>query len=209
MRVVAAMKREHGFTTSEILVTSALLGPVMIAIFLMVDTLQGAYSRGERIADLQQSARIGMARIVRELRTAGLDPSSVIPSLPIPGSIQMAESNRIAFITDSNGDGNSEKIEYRLDLSADPPVLRRQQWATWNGAWSGTNGGQPLAERITVIELAYFGAGGSEIPPGELPARIGEIRRVRIFMRAAAPSGHTPPETYDLISEVHLRNAGL
>ncbi len=209
MRVVSAMKREHGFTTTEILVTSVLFGPVMIVAFLMVDTLQGAYNRGERIADLQQSARIGMARIVRELRTAGLDPSSVIPSLPIPGPIQTAESNRIAFITDSNGDGDSEKIEYRLDLSAEPPVLRRQQWATWNGAWSGTNGAQPLAERIAFIELAYFGAGGSEIPLGELPARIGEIRRVRIFMAAASPANHTPPETYDLISEVHLRNVGL
>jgi len=150
-----------------------------------------------------------MARMFRELRTAGLDPSSVIPSLPIAGPIQRAESDRIAFITDSNGDGSSEKVEFRLDLSADPPVLRRQQWATWDGAWSGTNGAQPLAERITLLDISYFGAGGSEIPPGELPARIGEIRRVRIFMTAAAPSGRTPPEIYDLISEVHLRNAGL
>ena len=209
MREVSAKRRERGFTTTEILVTSVLLGPVMIVAFLMVDTLQGAYSRGERIADLQQSARIGMARIVRELRTAGLDPSSVIPSLPIAGPIQRAESNRIAFITDSDGDGSSERIEFRLDLSGDPPVLRRQQWATWEGAWSGTNGAQPLAERITVLEIAYFGGGGIEISPGELPARIGEIRRVRIFMTAAGPSGRTPPEIYDLISEVHLRNAGL
>ena len=209
MREVSARRRERGFTTMEILVTSVLLGPVMIVAFLMVDSLQGAYTRGERIADLQQSARIGMARMVRELRTAGLDPSSVIPSLPIAGPIQRAESNRIAFITDSNGDGSSEKIEFRLDLSGDPPVLRRQQWATWDGAWSGTNGAQPLAERITVLEIAYFGGGGSEIPPSELPARIGEIRRVRIFITATAPSGRTPPEIYDLISEVHLRNAGL
>lgn len=209
MRIVALIGRDNGFTSTEILVASALFGPVMIVAFLMLGTMQGGYSKGERIADLQQSARIGMARVVRELRTAGLDPSGVIPSLPNPGPIQTAESSRIAFITDSNGDGNSEKIEYRLDVSANPPVLRRQQWATWDGAWSGTNGGQPLAERISSLHFTYFGAGGSEIPASEVPARIGEIRRIRILIQAAATSIQTPPEIYDLISEVHLRNAGL
>lgn len=199
---------ERGFTSSEILLAAALLGPILVIIFLAVDAMQGAYNRGERIADLQQSARIGMARIVRELRFAGLDPSVVIPSLPIQAPIQIAEGSRVAFISDANGDGSSEKIEYRLDLVTDPPVLRRQQWSTWSGGWSGTNGAQPLAERITMTEFTYFGPGG-EIPIGDLPARIGEIRRVRIAITAEAASGHTPAETYRLISEVRIRNAGL
>ena len=198
----------RGFTVSEVLITSALLGPVIIIIFLVVETMQGAYNRGEQIADLQQSARIGMARIVRELRLAGFDSSAVIPSLPIRAPIQTAESSRIAFISDANGDGSSEKIEYRLDLLTNPPVLRRQQWSTWSGSWSGTNGAQPLAERITMTEFTYFGPVG-EIPIGDLPARIGEIRRVRIAIRAEAALGHMPADTYPLISEVRIRNAGL
>ena len=209
MLVGASIEAEHGFSSLEILIASALLGPVIIVVLLMVDTMQGAYNRGERTADLQQSARIGMARIVRELRAAGLDPSAVIQGLPIAASIQTAESSRIAFIGDANGDGNSEKIEYRLDLSADPPVFRRQQWSTWNNGWFGTNGAQPLAERITVAEFTYFGAGDSEIPLSELPTRMGEIRRVRIVIAAVAPSGRVLPETYRLISEVRMRNAGL
>lgn len=149
-----------------------------------------------------------MARIVRELRAAGVDPSGLIPGLPIPGPIQSADISRIAFIGDPNGDGSSKKIEYRLDLSASPPVLRRQQWSTWGGGWSGTSGAQPLAEGITAVEFTYFGAGGGAIPPRELAARLGEIRRVGITITALAPPGRILSEPFRLVSEVQLRNPG-
>ena len=209
MSVVVFMKTERGLTFPEVLIALTLIGPVLISAFIILETMHGAYSRGERRADLQQSARIGMARIVRELRAAGLDPSGLIPGLPNPGPIQSAEISRIAFIGDANGDGSSRKIEYRLDLSASPPVLRRQQWSTWGGGWSGTNGAQPLAEGITAVEFTYFGAGGSAIPPEELAARLGEIRRVGINITAFAPPGHILSEPFRLVSEVQLRNRGL
>jgi hypothetical protein len=206
---VLPIKTGPGFTFSEVLIASTLIGPVLIYAFIVLETMHGAYSRGERRADLQQSARIGMARIVRELRAAGLDPSGLIPGLPNPGSIQTADMSRIAFIGDANGDGNSKKIEYRLDLSASPPVLRRQQWSTWAGGWSGTNGGQPLAEGIMAVEFTYFGPGGSAIPPNELAARLGEIRRVGINITTLAPPGHILSEPFRLVSEVQLRNRGF
>ena len=208
MSVVVSMKTERGLTFPEVLIASTLIGPLLISAFIILETMHGAYSRGERRADLQQSVRIGMARIVRELRAAGLDPSGLIPGLPIPGPIQSADISRIAFIGDPNGDGSSKKIEYRLDLSASPPVLRRQQWSTWGGGWSGTNGAQPLAEGITAVEFTYFGAGGSAIPPGELAARLGEIRRVGINITALAPPGRILSEPFRLVSEVQLRNPG-
>ena len=208
MSVVVSMKTERGLTFPEVLIASTLIGPVLISAFIILETMHSAYSRGERRADLQQSVRIGMARIVRELRAAGLDPSGLIPGLPVPGPIQSADISRIAFIGDPNGDGSSKKIEYRLDLSASPPVLRRQQWSTWGGGWSGTNGAQPLAEGITAVEFTYFGVGGSAIPPGELAARLGEIRRVGINITALAPPGRILSEPFRLVSEVQLRNPG-
>ena len=158
---------------------------------------------------MQQSARIVMARIVRDLRSAGLDPSAVIPGLPIQAAIQTAETNRIAFVGDPNSDGTTDKIEYRLDLSSNPPVLRRQQWSKWNNGWSGTNGAQPLAEWIRSVEFTYFGPGGSVIPSSEIAARMGEIRRVGIVIIAGEPSSQVAPETYRLVSEARLRNVGL
>lgn len=200
---------QRGFVLVELLVASALLAGVVIVLFVTVDTMLGAYSRGEQRADRQQSARIAMARMVRELRAAGLDPGAVISRLPVPAAIQTAEASRIAFITDPGGDGHSMKIEYRLDLSADPPVLRRQQWSTWSSGWSGSNGAQPLAEGITGAEFTYYGANGTAIPSRELPTRLGEIQRVGLIITAGSPGGQSPPETYRLVSAVRIRNAGL
>jgi prepilin-type N-terminal cleavage/methylation domain-containing protein len=209
MRIVASVEGQRGFTLLEMLLASALLAPLMIGLFMMVDTMGGAYSKGESKADLQQSARIVLARIVRDLREAGLDPSAVIPRLPIPAAIQTAEANRIAFIGDANGDGSTEKIEYRLDLSVHPPVLRRQQWSTWNNGWSGTNGAQPLAEGIASAEFTYFGPGGNAIASNEMPARVGEISGVAIAIIARKASNQVTPELYRLVSQVNLRNVRM
>ena len=209
MRAMASPVSDRGFTIVEALVTAALLAPVVIGVCLVLDGMQRAYGRGERSADLQQSARIAMGRMVRELRAAGLDPSAVMPRLPTPSAVQSAESDRIAFLGDPVGDGVTRKIEYRLDLSLETPVLRRQQWSTWNSGWSGTNGAQPLAERISSAEFMYFGPDGSAIPPSGLPARIGEIRRVRIVLEATSSSADHAQQAYVLVSEVRIRNAGL
>jgi len=200
VKVGRPMTRGHGFTCVESMIASALFAPVVVVVLLVIEAMHGAYSRGEQRADLQQGARIAMARIVRELRAAGFDPSGVRPQLAIQSALQTAEPNRVAFIVVVNDKATTEKIEYRLDLSIHPPVLRRQQWSTWSSGWTGTNGGQPLAERITSVEFAYFGPGDSAIAVSDLPARIGEIRRVRVAIMA---------ETYDLVSDVRLRNAGL
>ena len=94
---VISFEERRGFTLVELLIAAAILGPLVIGLFHIVETMQGAYSKGEGRADLQQDARIVMARIVRELRFGGLDPSGVIPHLPIRAVIQTAEISRIAF----------------------------------------------------------------------------------------------------------------
>lgn len=202
---------QRGFTLLELLIASALLVPLVITLFLTLETMQKAYSKGEQRADTQQSARMAMARMIRELRAAGLDPEGVIPRLPVPAVIQTAEMNRVAFIADPDGDGASKKIEYRLDLSVDQPVLRRQQWSwsTSNNGWTGASGAQPLAEGITAIELTYYVADGTAIPSGELLARVGEIQRVGLVITAGSPPGQTSSETYRLGCEVRMRNVGL
>ncbi|MEK6568820.1 MAG: hypothetical protein AABZ38_00735, partial [candidate division NC10 bacterium] len=63
-------------------------------------------------------------------------------------------------------------------------------------------------EGITAVEFTYFGAGSSAIPPHELAARLGEIRRVGINITALAPSGRILSEPFRLVSEVQLRNPG-
>lgn len=210
MRRTTSFPDQRGYTFMELLVASTFLLPLVMTLCLMLESMQRGYSKGEQKADRQQSARIAMARMVRELRAAGFDPEAVIPQLPVPAAIQTAEASRIAFIADPDGDGKkSMKIEYRLDLTADPPVLRRQQWSIWSNGWSKTSRAQPFAEGITGAEFTYYGADGAAIPSSQLPARLGEIQRVGLVITAGSPGGQTPPETYRLVCEVRMRNVGL
>lgn len=209
MRRITPIHDQRGFTLVELLLSSCLLVPLMVTLFLMLEATQRTYSKGEQRADLQQSARIAMTRIIRELRAAGFDPETVISRLPVPAAIQTAEVSRIAFVGDPDGDGLSKQIEYRLDVSADPPVLRRQQWSIWSGGWSKTSGARSLAEGITGLELTYYGSDGSAIPSSELSARLGEIQRVGLIITAGSPPSQIPPETYRLVCEVRIRNVGL
>lgn len=210
MRRTTPVQDQRGFTLVELLMASALLVPLVVTLFLTLEAMQRTYSKGEQRADVQQSARIAMARIVRELRAAGFDPKKVIPQLPVPAAIQTAEVSRIAFIGDPDGEGKkSMKIEYQLDLTDDPPILRRQQWSTWNSGWSGPSGAQPLANGITAVEFTYYGADGVAIAPSEVATRLGEIRRVGVAITAGSPPSQLHPETYRLVGEVQMRNVGL
>jgi type II secretory pathway component PulJ len=214
MRRATFTRTQSGGTLVELLIASTLLVALTLTVFLAIDSLLRTYSRGEQRADLQESARIAAGRMAQELRAAGLDPEGVIPQQPVQAAIQTAETSRIAFITgesDANGNDKSIKVEYRLDLKADPPVLRRQQWS-WSmssNSWTGASGAQPFANGITAVELTYYGADGAAIPSGELAARLGETQRIGLAVTASSPPGHTPPETYRLVGEVRMRNIGL
>ncbi|MEE8282484.1 MAG: prepilin-type N-terminal cleavage/methylation domain-containing protein, partial [candidate division NC10 bacterium] len=69
---------EGGFTLAEVLVATTLSTMVLLGVYLLYDVNQATFIRGEQRTDLQQNARIGMDRLVRELRLAGSDPA-IIP----------------------------------------------------------------------------------------------------------------------------------
>ena len=81
-------RREGGFTLAEVLIASTVSMIVLIGLYLLYDVNQATLIRGEQQTDLQQNARIGMDRIVRELRLVGSDLSGTLsPGGPtIPGA---------------------------------------------------------------------------------------------------------------------------
>jgi len=60
-----------GFTLIEILVTTALLGIVMMAIYSLYLTTQKTASTQDEVVELQQNLRIAMDQMVRDIRMAG------------------------------------------------------------------------------------------------------------------------------------------
>ncbi len=200
----------RGFTLMELLVAATIGVLLVLTIYMMFETNQSTFNKGEADADLQQNARVALDRMVRELRMVGFG------SLPLPctTAIQSATATSISFITDLNGDGSSEKIQYTHDSLSNPPKIKRQQWNTFSGSdcatgWSNTGGAQPLAEKITGLTFTYYDAINNPITPPVASGSLKDIRRVTITLTTSDTLPREGPRSYALRSEVTPRNLSL
>ena len=214
-------RREGGFTLAEVLIASTVSMIVLIGLYLLYDVNQATLIRGEQQTDLQQNARIGMDRIVRELRLVGSDPSltlstgpaipgattncaGVPPAPPPPQAIEIAEATCVRFYADVDSVAPlaTERVEYSYNAATQR--LRRQVWTA-----TGTAGAQPLAERVTALTIAYYDAAGNlllfPIPAGSL----GGIRRISVIITTADTVTGRVPQPFTLRAEIRPRNLGL
>jgi prepilin-type N-terminal cleavage/methylation domain-containing protein len=118
--------RQAGFTLTELLIGLAIGSVMMAAIFGFYVNEQRHVAIREQVAAMQQSGRIGMAMLAREIRMAGYDPTrvgntGVVTDLPaasgLPGfPIDYAVSTDIiAFSIDINEDGVIVSNDANLD----------------------------------------------------------------------------------------------
>jgi prepilin-type N-terminal cleavage/methylation domain-containing protein len=68
------MHNQRGFTLAEMLVVCAIVGLVMAGLLGLVMSGQQAYWFGTTQVDAQQSVRVAMERMVKDIREAGYEP---------------------------------------------------------------------------------------------------------------------------------------
>jgi type II secretory pathway component PulJ len=146
-------------TLAELLVTLAVLGLTLAGLFTGLDHGQHAYAIGMARVESQQSARIALERLARELRGAGAGGEAF-------DAISVAEPERVVLHVDLDGDGaargRGETIAWRLAET----VLRRD----------AGGGAQPVVEGVRSLRLEYLDVAGR-------PARApGEVRSVVITL---------------------------
>lgn len=73
------MNNERGYTLAEMLVVCAIVGLVMASLLGLVITGQKAFWYGTTQVDAQQTARVAVERMVKEIREAGYYPQAPIP----------------------------------------------------------------------------------------------------------------------------------
>ena len=103
-----------GFTLIEILVTLALTGIVMGAVYGAYQSQQKTYITQQSVAEMQQNLRAAMYLMTHEIRMAGYDPRGTADA-----GFETADDDEIRFTKDLDGDGtidsgNSEDITYSL-----------------------------------------------------------------------------------------------
>jgi type II secretory pathway pseudopilin PulG len=127
-------KAEAGYTIPEILVVCAVVGLVMAGLMSLMMTGTQTYAVGSNRVEAQQTARLVVARMIQEIRTAGHDPRSTnftaITPLAPPNTGFMISNDWNAtgaietnLAVNFNGANRGERITYTLVGSE----LRRQE----------------------------------------------------------------------------------
>ena len=217
----------RGFTLVETLIAAALFSVVITGVYVLYTTMQSTLSRGELKSDLQQNARVGLDRMVQEIRMAGYDPSGAIPlvTLPPKAAIRAASSTCLSFVSYNPSDGASAQITYDLNGT----TLRRKEepWVVASLAFSGGSGAQPQAESVNALTFTYYDANNAVLTPAswtsthrcppkaDQPAQaivqldyyqMQQIRRVAIVLRTKDSRPAVSSEYFTLTSDVRLRN---
>src|SRR5512137_3195391 len=138
--------RPRGFSVLEVLVATALFAVVMAGVYSLYIAMQGTFTRGEMKSDLHQNARVGLDRMVQELRMAGYDPENALPQLAYQrfNEIRAATAGCLSFVTYRKHGGSEKSV--RVSYSVSDTVLQRREddWDPAMNVFSGASSTQPL-----------------------------------------------------------------
>lgn len=142
----------RGFTLVELMITIAMAGIIVAAVYSMHIIQQKTYASQDQVTAMQQNIRAAVYSMVSELRMAGYDPT-----FSSSASITAASVATFRFTADLDEDGvntgTNETITYALSGDADNNGVAdsgSSQLTRDTGS-----GAQPLAENIEAIEFLY------------------------------------------------------
>jgi prepilin-type N-terminal cleavage/methylation domain-containing protein len=222
-----AQPAAKGVTLLEVLVASALFAMVLAGVYSLYTAMHGSLTRGETKSDLQQNARVGLDRVVQELRMAGYDPESALAQIAFQpfNELRAAGSHCLSFVTSRTVGGSERTVRVTYHLSGTTLRRRVDSWNPASQAFSTPPHSDidPVAEAVHQLAFAYYdafdrllvpsGAALGGCPPGGTPSvplldahQAAQVRRVGIVLRTLETRPRTAPESYTLTSHVHLRN---
>lgn len=184
----------RGMTLVELLVTTTILGVVILVVTGILLSSSRVESRTVRRAEVQSAGRQTLSLMTTEIRQAGADPGS--PPAGIVG-IVAAQANMLRVRADLNGDGTiqtaepSEDVTYRYNDTT--RVITRDPGS----------GPVPILENVTAMQLSYFDAANQ--PVGPLPLGATDAARVKtIGLTLTSENRDSRPLT--LATRITLRN---
>lgn len=166
----------RGLTLAELLVTVAVTGLLLAAVGTLFLAGQRAYAVGAARVEAQQSARVALERMAKELREAGYDPTGAGLA-----AIVLAEPERVTFQRDLDGDGAVDPTRERVTYLLRGTVLRRD----------AGGGAQPIIEGVRGLRLEYFDREGA------VTAEPGRVVALRVRLEV----GRGPA----VVMETHVR----
>ena len=213
--------QESGFSIAEVLVATAVMLTVLMAVYMVYDTAQQNQSRGLAKAAVQQDVRATFERMARELRSAGYTPSKSGCTSPPTGGITALSSTPVSvtFLTDVDGDpaapgySCTDQVTYTFVPPAnstkpcddsDPQTIGKitRSVQAWNGTgWNPATPTASVAARcITALAITYYDASGTPT------TTAANVVRLNMSMTGVENSRMTGAQTYTLTTDVRPRN---
>jgi hypothetical protein len=222
---------EQGHSLLETIVSLSVFLLVLFAVYVVLESNQSIYAKGEGKVDVQQNARAAMDQMATLLRNAGFFPENFTtppPAIPLVNPIQMATDNALAIYGDADGSGTSNVFLFcwnndpvrNVDL-----VRRKKSTAGVPGAYTCDQGMTLARARSVGLTFTYFDANNNPIPNPPTPpyqldgqgvgvapsfadtTQRGAIRRVVITLTVTENiPGQQQQQIYTLTSNVRLRN---
>jgi len=215
--------QQKGFTLVELLVTLVIVGAVTTISYNVYNRISNAWTCRNLLSDVQQSARVAMDSIIRDLQMAGFDAkkSSEYPTEPTLQDlkdIETAQSDEISFqyrndsVTDSN---KHRKYIYRLDgtelkkktIKWVDPIIGGGIGKPSQTGYYGAGSTRIIAKNVTDFKLAYYdgNTGGMDVPVNDTDS----IRLIKVSITLEGEKGCPQNKFIRLITSVAPRNIGM
>jgi prepilin-type N-terminal cleavage/methylation domain-containing protein len=163
INVRTALRDERGFTLTELLVVTAVLGLVLTGLVLVQQRGQEAYSFGAHRVEVQQNNRSALELMVRELRSA-----TAVTAIPSATNLTFVDSNGVTTQYQLSGTALNRTVAGTTTaLIGGVQTLNMAYFSAWDGATNtGTNTATPSSVRLIRIRLVT----GTEdqVGPGSL-----------------------------------------
>jgi prepilin-type N-terminal cleavage/methylation domain-containing protein len=166
------MSNERGFTLAEMLVVCAIVGLVMASLLGLVMAGQQAYWFGTTQVDAQQTVRVAIERMVKEVREAGYYPRNpdttscaAPPCYPFNAIGTGATSSTLTLQYDWSGDGTSAASGTVTDPILNAARGERVTYSFSSGTLTRQETGVDgtpltLATGISALAFSYFDEDG-------------------------------------------------
>ena len=169
--------KERGFTLTELMIVTALLGLVLSGMYNMFVHQQKSYSVQDNVAVMQQNVRVGLSYMVKHIRMSGYTPETIpfdisdppipTPQKPAPSadvagqsftdgdaeSIEEATATAITLQADIDNDAITETVRY--SLNGTDLTMEVWKWDAATSSWGGSSGLEIVAEDIETLTFTY------------------------------------------------------
>lgn len=193
-RSASRLESDRGMTMIELLVTTTILGVVLLIVTGIMLSSSRVESRTVRRAEVQASSRQALALMTTELRQAGADPGT--PAAGIVAVVS-ADSHLVRVRADLNGDGTIQTAEPSEDVT--------YHFVDTTGVVTRDPGTGPatILTNVRALQFTYFDAASQPITPVPLNA-ANAARVAAIGLTVTTENRDSAPMT--LATRISLRN---